>query len=165
MINPLETTIIPEGFRLTIFSWENDFDNYREFTVNGIEKSDTVRFYIELCKLLRSKNDTNYKGFGNMYQPTDNEFHEFGMEIYHTFFGFPNRECLPKEIQEIFVLEKYEESEDQSSYIQLANEVMTEILFDFFGPSEDYETRVFEGFKVEYIPKEIAFQNITGNFM
>ena len=51
-------TIIPAGYRVTIMSWENDFDAHRTVTKSGLS-FDEVKFHLELCSLLEIEQHGN----------------------------------------------------------------------------------------------------------
>ena len=48
---------IKPGFLLRITSWENDGDNYKTVSLDGLTL-ELVRFYVEFCKLFRSVNSS-----------------------------------------------------------------------------------------------------------
>jgi hypothetical protein len=139
----MSQTIIPPGYRISVTTWENDADNYRTETIEGVPEKH-VPFIVAVCKLLRSKNGRNdTKCFGNMYEPSEHE-----MEAYH--------EALQKVI---------DQHPDRPKYCDDPEGVEECLLYELgFGSSEYYATRVFESIKIEHIPEKITLQDVTSKF-
>lgn len=55
-------TIIPAGYRLSVTSWANDADNYKNEMVEGLTL-DEVKFRVDFIKLFTSKNNRNDKRY------------------------------------------------------------------------------------------------------
>ena len=143
----MKQTIIPAGYRVTITSWENDGDNYKDTIHEGLTK-ERVEYILELCKLFKSKNrDKNC--FGNMYEPSPNEY-----------------EKAEKAVR--VVLEKHRATLNHCELANLEADEgdmdVGEIVNEFLDSSEHYAFRVYHKTKVEHIPHQITMEDVTGDF-
>ena len=121
---------IPKGFSLTITSSENDGDSYTDVILYGLKPED-VKFYLYLLEFFTRPLNGN-----NEYDP--------GLEfelLKEAFSKYPpESEALQSKIQTILV----GEPQDGNYFVS-----------DLLGGNwpEDEFWRVFEGFKVHYIPE------------
>jgi len=144
----MNQTIIPAGYRVTISSWENDADNYKDTIHEGITK-ERVEYILELCKMFKSGSNNGGKTFGNM--------------------GEYDSGRLAKAEQAVrVVLEKHRAvlNEYELANLECAEDEMEvcEIVSEFLDVSEYYTFRVYDSAKVEHIPHEIRMDNVTGLF-
>jgi hypothetical protein len=147
----MKQTIIPAGYRVTIASWENDADNYKDKIHEGLSK-ERVEYILELCNLFKSGSNNGGKTFGNMNEYSRNA-----------------RDNLAKAEQAVMtVLEKHRAVLDECELANLEGPEdemeVCEIVNEFIGSSEDYIFRVYDGAKVEYIPHEIRMEDVTSQF-
>lgn len=155
----IKYTIIPAGYRLIVDSWENDADNRRTLSKDGLTL-DECKFHLELCQLLKS--DGYYTGstFGNLLDDDDaSEYYEAirtVMRKYEHVFPRP-----PEYLVDINMNENFPPSLYGSTYWY---DYASELIGDYFDYSEGYITRVFEDFKVEYIPEEIKILDVSEQF-
>lgn len=142
-------TIIPAGYRITITSWENDADNYKDTIHEGLSK-ERVEYIIELCKLFKSGSNNGGKTFGNMHESSRN-----------VLTMIANAEKAVRTI-----LEKYRAvlNECELENLEADKIGLTEIVSEFIGFSEDYIFRVYSKAKVEHIPHQITMEDVTGDF-
>lgn len=126
---------IKAGYRITVVSWENDGDNYRTKTVDGLDEA-TARYHVDLLKLL-----SNNK-FGNMYDPSTEEIDEFRAEI-------------------IKVMEAHNQISEEAKY---SFDHALEDVGEYTGYGEDFYTRVVERIAVEYVPQEIELEDVSSKF-
>ena len=144
-------TIIPAGYRVTITSWENDADNYKDSIHEGLSK-ERVEYILELCKLFKSGSNNGGKTFGNMNESGRNA-----------------RTMLAKAEQAVrAVLEKHRAVLNECELANLDAEEddmeVSEIVCEFLDSSEYYIFRVFSEAKVELIPHQITMEDVTGEF-
>lgn len=130
-------TIIPVGYRLTVKSWENDADNYRTCTIDGLPFV-LCKFLVAVCKLHSIDSE-----FGNMYEPGEFEVAEYHKAIQKLLIEYHIPENIldgPEDVIE--------------SYLNRLGLV--------YGG--DFYTRVMESFKVEDIPEIIYIRDVTKAF-
>ena len=147
-------TVIPAGYRVTITSWENDADNYKDTIHEGLSK-ERVEYILELCKLFKSGSNNGGATFGNMYDPDEEEIERADAAIRG-------------------VLEKYRPVLDEYELEQLdivadpddeySGPEFSAIVSEFLDSSEGYQYRVYDGAKVEYIPHKITMEDVTSQF-
>ena len=135
----------PAGYSLTIESWENDADNCKDVTIDGLKKGD-VLFYLHLLKHFRSSsNGEQYYGNGEVSPETETRL------IEETYAQYPpESDELNQEVQEILT--------DYRDDPQFVNELLG-------GPwwVDCYPwTRVFDSYTVHYIPLEC--EDVTEQF-
>lgn len=141
---------IPAGYQLHITTWENDGDSYKTKILNGLKKED-VDFYLSIVKNFTSKNDHRRRGYGN------GSINEKDLEniISNALATSPH---LSKDIRDVW--DAIPENPDYKS--DWNYESLTELL----GTPEQYDDlyfcRVFESFKVYYIPTHI--NEVTSEF-
>lgn len=131
---------IKSGYRITVTSWENDADNYRTISRDGLELK-TVEGYVEMLKLIKGSYCNDKTVFGNLYEPRDNEVAEFEAAIRP-------------------IMDKHGIEYDQ----EYPTDVFCDIVGDFTGYAEGYMTRVVEKIVVEYVPEEIKIEEVSKQF-
>jgi hypothetical protein len=148
----MKQTIIEAGYRVTIYTWENDSDNHQETSICGLSESE-VKFYVDLCKLhaLSDSGCITDTEFGNMYDPTISE-----KSAYKTALNVMCQKHI--KIINKLMYEKYNITQDSVS------ESVYEHLFYINLSGEDYYTRVFDSILIEYVPEEIKIENVTDKF-
>lgn len=130
-------TVIKAGYRIHVTSWENDADNYRTKTMEGVAK-EHLPFIVAACKLLTSKYDhQNGGGFGNIYQGSTEDL-------------------------DLALSELIDKHPDRPQYCDDPEGVSECLLYKLglMGGSE-YTTRVFDSIKIEYIPENILIEDVT----
>lgn len=149
MSKKTKQTIIPAGYRVTITSWENDADNYKDTVHEGLSK-ERVEYILELCKMFKSGSNNGGKTFGNMNEYDGNA-------------RFAKAEKAVRE-----VLEKHRAVLNECELANLdgpEDEMeVTEIMCEFLDASEFYTFRVYSKAKVEHIPHQIIMEDVTGDF-
>ena len=131
---------IKAGYRITVTSWENDADNYKTETVDGLDES-TVKYHVDLLKLIEGSHCNDKTVFGNLYEPRDSEV-----------------EAFEKAATE--VLQKHGKLEDRYEPLDIAVDIISE----YTGYSDGYMTRVAESIVVEYVPQEIIIEDVSTKF-
>jgi len=143
-----KATIIPAGYRITVDSWENDGDNSRTETIEGLSEQD-AKFTVDFALLFGSVNGKD-EGFGNLYEPSDQEIEGLNKAIKRVV---AKHSPLSSDLHEVF--------EDVDSDI----DVYLEYAYDLGLTGGDFFTRVLESIKVEYIPEPIEIQDVTAKFV
>jgi hypothetical protein len=142
-------TIIPAGYRVTVTSWENDADNYKDTIHEGLSK-ERVEYILELCNLFKSGSNNGGKTFGNMHEST------------------PLSRVAKAEQAVRAVLEKYRavlnECELENLECEEGDMEVCEVVNEFIDSSEYYFFRVYDIAKVEHIPHQIVMEDVTGDF-
>ncbi len=133
----MSVTTIPEGFRVTVVSYEGDADNYKTVVLEGLSDAE-VRGVVTLCKLHYSRNDHRRKGWGNIYDPSFDEIEKYG-EVLN---GLDDNYPVPKGYGDF-----------------------NELAFKLCLQGDDFFTRAFESIKIEYVPTEIKLEDVTGSFI
>lgn len=146
---------IQAGYRVTIISWENDGDAYDTNIIEGLSK-ERVEFIIELCKLFYSGSNNGGRTFGNMYELNAYKLNKACVAIQAVM----SNHCAVLTDEEQHLLSLDIDGDDFSdSYL------FTEMMADYLGRSEeDFAFRVFTTMKIERIPHEIQFEDVTGKF-
>lgn len=126
---------IKAGYRMTVVSWENDGDNYNTITKDGLTENE-VQMYVDFLSLLKGNSE-----FSNMYEPDDEEIEGF------------NQAVLP-------LLKKH----DVVYFDGYPCDMACEIVGELTGYTEFF-TRVVEEIKIEYIPVEVCFEDVTNKFI
>lgn len=135
---------IKSGYRITVVSWENDADNYRTCTRDGLLKEEAQQV-VEFLKLIAgsyNRHQTDNKVFGNLYEPRDGVREEFENAV---------RKLMAKydiEVNEEWPLDYF----------------LDEVC-EYTGWSEGYLTRVVDKITVEYVPQEIVIEDVTKEFV
>lgn len=132
---------IEAGYRLTVKSWENDYDNVRTMTIDGLSEEET-RCYVDLALLLSKSSHEAPGYFGNIYNPSHQEIEEFETALINLAARYTN----------IFEEEEY--------YVDHCQDM----IYDIFGAG-DFYTRKCEDISVQYVPHEINLEDVTGKFM
>ena len=141
----MKQTKIPAGYRVTVTSWENDGDNYRTNSIDGLSCQD-AKLLVNLSRLQEGE-------FGNMYEPSDEKCAKYSKACKKVFDVNPH-DPLGK-----FAGWNTETTEEN------ADELASEMLQDLFGSSEYYYTRVCEEVVVEYLPQDIFIDDVTKEFV
>ena len=129
--------MIKAGYQITINSWENDGDNYKDITVGGLTK-DRVKYIIAMCGLFTSNK------YGNLYDARHDSQEVFLARLDMLAVASAYTDVLePDEIEYI--------GEEPSDYIST-----------FIGNGIDYTFRVFDSYKVHLMPVDIA--DVTNEF-
>ena len=131
-------SIIQAGYRITVVSWENDGDNYRTLTQDGL-LYENVAFIVDCLKLLSGD-------WGNMFLPDDKELEEFSDHIRQVFKKYPT--FIPPDVNT---------TDEVLDYFM-------EIVLAYTGYAE-YSTRVVESITVEYVPERIEIKDVTKEFV
>jgi hypothetical protein len=132
----MKDTIIRQGYRLTVLSWENDGDHYATKTLDGLTKEE-VACYVELCQLFANE-------FGNMYEPSADELQVADDAV---------RDVVQKHRGALST----KDTEDLLRY-------PAGYMVRFLSSSEHYTFRVCESCKVEYVPADIVLKDVTDEF-
>lgn len=132
---------IKAGYRITVTSWENDADHYNTEIVDGLTE-DTVRFHVDLLKLISKSNCNHKQYFGNMYEPGERELAAFEMAVSK-------------------VLVKHDRLDDKHEVLDIAMDVIGN--YTGYG-DEGFYTRVAESIAVEYVPQEIIIEDVSKKF-
>lgn len=142
-------TIIPVGYRLTVTTWENDADNYKTSTLEGLSK-EKVQYYVDLLKPFEHSYHQGTGNLGNIYQLTGPQ--EEQLKAHYWAILEKHKEVLGED----FVLE----GEDEDQLMDIFNDE----LYDLDVRGGEQETRVVESIKIEYTPQAITFDDVTGEF-
>lgn len=141
-------TTIPAGYRLTVTTWENDADNYKTCTKEGLSK-EKIQFYVDLMKPFHCSYHQGTGNLGNIYQFRGDQ--EEQLLAHYLAILEKHKE----------VLAEYEiegETEDQLT------DLFNDILYDLDVRGGEQETRVVESLKIEYTPQAITFDDVTEEF-
>lgn len=137
-------SVIKAGYRITVVSWENDADNYRTITRDGLRKEEVQRD-VEFLKLIAgsyNRHDDDNKVFGNLYEPREGVLEEFEAAVRQLMTNYDI------EVNEEWPLDYFLEE-----------------VCEYTGWSEGYTTRVVEKITVEYVPHEIIIDDVTKEFV
>lgn len=141
----MKSNIIPEGYRITCVSWENDGDNYKTVVKEGVSKRET-----ELIGEVVSLIISHSTGLENNYDPSDKE-REKGFKILLPVF-----EKFPDVLGQKYIEEIRDDGGVMLDYI-------CENLTGY--PGEDgYAMRVISSIKIEHIPQDIVIEDVTAQF-
>lgn len=146
-------TVIKAGYRLTCRSWENDADNYRTITHDGLTEPQ-ARFVCDLLNHLQSINSGVSNVWGNMYHPSPSQREDFAcsmMEVANQH-GQVARDMLGLD------------DPDRSIDVEDLPYVFVEFLYDYHGGGEFF-TRVTDRLKVEFVPEDIYLDDVTEDFV
>lgn len=135
---------IKAGYRLSVTSWENDGDNNRTITKDGLQESE-VKYIIKLLSLIKNSDDS----FGNMYDPDDSELDELSQGILDL-----GDDVVTK------LTEEFSSKDPAELPYQYAEEIG-----EYTGYCEENRfTRVVESIIVEYVPQEITIEDVSAQF-
>lgn len=140
------------GYRITVTTWENDADNFKTASKDGLTENQ-VRFYADVCKRMKSKNQQNGH-FGNMYEPDEAE--------RDAFCRFLN-ETVEKNGGILQILPDTEE-EDIPGCNGDFSDWLADSLWDLGLMGGDFYTHVCSKFVVTYIQHEINLPDVTSKF-
>lgn len=136
--------MIKAGYRIIVYSQENDADNRRTVIKDGLSVNE-IAFYGQLAKFIKD----GKSGIENQFEPSEEK-----MEI-------ARRRLLPLfQAHNLFSqieLETFEEAED-GIYM------MCEYITDLTGGSEHYMIRQIKDVKIEYVPQDTEFPDVTSQF-
>lgn len=147
---------IPEGYALTVVSWENDADNYLKETIYGLSAKE-VRAYLNLCKPFVS----SWKGeglIGNIYEA---EEYGVGQVLYKIYVENP-------ELQDggpvLTGNEDLEDPEENENFDYVVDHMQTKAFNLGLMERFDFYTRVFASFKVAYYKVDVYAEDATEEF-
>lgn len=139
-----KTVLIPAGYRVEVTSWENDGDNYNTKSISGIKSESAVQFVVDICKLHKSEDDPLNPGFGNLYEPEDDEIEQFKeavKDLIENHVGdFPDEYCRDFE-------------------------GLREGLIWDLGLIGDFYTRVAQKICVQFFPEDVEVDDLTAKFV
>lgn len=144
-------SVIPAGFAISFQSWENDGDHYQVNSLLGLTKEE-VDYLIKIAPLFVSKNNSNFRGYGNS---------DFNVDVVYDIINVTlncEREMMEKFFS-ISVPEGFASSEDPTELCSFdENEVLESIQEILGSPAEyDYDfIRVLENIKVYAFDKEFV---------
>jgi len=150
-MSEVKTNTIKAGYRIHVTTWENDADNYRTESMDGLTEGN-VKFIVELLKLFKDK-CSNKGYFGNCYDDYPDGLEEAVNEIIAKFSD-----------EERF-FKFYDEHDDDNvvdSFYYVDDSILNNL--GITGGSE-FQTRVFDRIVVEYIPKDIVIEVVTDKFI
>lgn len=150
-------TMLPAGYRLTVWSWENDADNYQTNTMQGLSKDET-KFLIEFCRLFENA-EYEDGGFGNITEGSDELYENLAraiMDIVERGDGVP-----PASMQRALDAAA-ELDHDENWYIGIAR-AAGEIHNSLFGSTE-FEFRMYDKHTVEYLDHDVYMRIVTNEF-
>lgn len=133
-------SIIKKGYRIAVVSWENDADNYRTISQDGLGETE-VASYVDMLKLLKGSYCNDRTVFGNLYEPCEHEEEEFYAAIRP-------------------IMDKHGIQYDP----EYPSDTFCGIVDKFTGYGEGYLTRVVESITVEYVPEDIIIEDVSKNF-
>ena len=141
-------TIIKAGYRLTVNSWENDADYHQSITVDGLIKIQ-VEFLIKFLSLFTSDK------YGNIYgEISDAKEEALIKEVNQVISLYRNNPNLERDFGNLLNVEE----------IDLDLDDIISLVGDYLDYSENYYTRVFDGYIVEYLPEDIHIEDVTEQF-
>lgn len=145
--------IIKKGYRLTVRSWENDADNYKTVSMDGLNE-DQVRFYVAICKRMTPRCWDKNK-FGNLYDPTDEKVEAFNQSLNETVEAHGG-------ILTVFPDTLQEDIDDcDGDFSDWVYDALGDIGLTGGG---EFFTRVCDKFTVEYVEQDIAIPDVTEQF-
>jgi len=154
------SSIRPSGYELQVTTWENDGDNSQTRTMGGLTKED-VQFYIELAKHFDHTASTDSLGLGNDDVTPDVLVPLIdGLLVKHTNIS-------PK------VRAFWELDPEDKEVAGITGDCLSDYRFDLYidnlsytilGRSRDGFCRVFDNFKVMFIPAEVVITDVTAEF-
>lgn len=150
----MKNTIIKAGYRVTITSWENDADNYNTKIIEGLTL-DQAKFYVDFAKLFTKSGWEG--GIGNLCGTNDQEIAKAYAQIEPLAIKYA---CA---IQSLNIFDQ--DTFDAAVRIGDAADMLMELAYDIGLTCGEYWTRFCEDIKVELVPQEITFQDVTGDFV
>lgn len=147
-------TAIKKGYRVSIETWENDGDHYNTKVIEGLSK-EAAQFLVDFSKFFYSQSSRKNGSinFGNMYEPSDEEFDEL---VEHVG---------PLIIRNFDILKEFGYSYlDKNDRGECVLDIISDLLLDTQGSSEDFWSRVTSSIKVEYIPVDVELDDVSKEF-
>jgi hypothetical protein len=138
----MKQTKIKAGYRATIKSWENDGDNSKTVILEGLSE-ERIKFIVELGHLFKTSNH------GNQYDPSDGQ-------IAHMVNAI--RKVMS---QHVSALDK-----EEKRYATWPDDVFFYLVRELIGDSsEGFFLRAFDSMKIEFLPEEVVFNDVTTKFI
>lgn len=148
---------IKAGYRLTVTSWENDADNYRTVSVDGLSE-EHCRELVRLCELLYSRHrDRKKKTYGNLINRGWREDDEYGEFMAAAISLFDFDRIFRQQEEEGDSVEPFDE-EAKGYYI-------SDLLHELGLSSETFATRVVETIEVSFTPTDVELDDVTSKFV
>lgn len=159
--------IIPPGYQLHIDTWENDGDNGSTQIISGLTEEDT-RFYVELCHKFKSaSNGGKELGYFGNHGCEEAELKAAVKEVMLNHFGKisdKTRMTFAVALNDQDCNHECDDCELEDCSAEGLHYLLCETMLGF--TSEYYDERnfcrVFENFKVFYIPE--AAEDVTSKF-
>lgn len=143
-------TVIPAGYRLSISSWENDWDMWYTNVLEGLSK-ERVEMLIAVCKLFVS---SRKGGHGNAYEPDYEDVIAAGNAVLHVMMVEHPQGATSEEAEWIAGIV---DGDDLYDFV-------VEYVSDLFGSGGDFTFRAFDSAKVELIPEDILIEDVSKEF-
>lgn len=134
---------IKAGYKIEVTSWENDGDNYKTISKEGLTREQTQLYY-DICNLMSGE-------FGNMYDPDESETDALNAAVSVILLKHRNVSSALYQNTDFTDLEE-------------CNEIFSDIHYELFGSGE-FKTRNLESMSVTYIPQDIELKDVTHEFM
>lgn len=165
-------TIIKEGYRISVTTWENDGDNYKTKAFDGLTLLQT-KFVYMLCLVCRSRNSRHDETcIGNMYDPSDDETFAANAVLIAAVkkfiekHGRPSIVDLPNSGNTTLFFEEFagvldlldEEQADDVFDILLG--FMYDTLVHLGLAGGEFYLRVFDRIEIQYVPQDIVLTSI-----
>lgn len=150
--NAPKQTIIKQGYRLTLKTWENDGDNYNSHVEEGLSEPE-VRFWVDIFEAFTSGSEENGE-IGNMYDPDDKE-----MACYHRTIAA----IIRNHRNAVFSLFEFDPIEADAEDSELVDRV-SDSFYDWTLSCGEFFTRVADEWTVEYVPTEIVLIDVSADF-
>ena len=147
-------TIIKKGYRVTVKTWENDADNYKSGSIEGLSHQEAA-FLVDFVKLFSSQNDRRNRGIGNMYDPSEAEREKAFERVKKVVEKHRTAVENNEEIKQYFF--------DEDVYF--FEDVWAEYAYELTLSGGVFYTRVMDSYKVEFIPQDIVLEDVTGEFV
>ncbi len=142
---------IPQGYRFTTHSWENDADARQTLIKEGLSKRET-----ELLARLASIIKNRGTGLANTYDPTEEEQERAYKVLLPIFEEYID--LFDTGIKELTNIEWFRKD---GGY--MLNYIQAKLTGEPYSP--DFGIRVIESFKIEYIPMDIVLEDVTNQFV
>lgn len=155
---------IKAGYRVTVTSWENDADNGRTVSNEGLTHDEVV-FLKALFDLVKKSYHSG--AHGNIH--CDYHSEEIPIFVRAAYDVVKNNyDIAPENIREAFdavnsEADEYDEEGEDELYGLI--DLCLNLLSKYGLTGDDYYTRVMETFKVEYIPVTIQIEVVTDKFV
>lgn len=163
---------IKAGYRVHVTTWENDGDNYKTKTVEGLTENET-HFLVEFCKLFYSGNQQD-GCYGNLCHGEVCK-HALVKDVVKIAKKLPVDGKIFGSLQEVVgefnkIIDGLTEDIDyldlDKEFVKSSFAVISYIASLFgFTQSEYYTFRVFSEIEIDYIPNEVIIQDATHKFI